>query len=221
MLKDYYFILGVGRRASRDAVRAAFRELARLHHPDHSGPGGEATFRDIAEAYEVLSDPARRSAFDRQLDEAEGRRAGQTAGPAEPLLSGSVSVMGDPDTARPSFEELFERIARNFTHLGEPKWEHPEGLDFELIMSPEEARRGVVIPFEVPVFRICAGCEGRGRTWLGACDACDGSGRRADRSELRVEVPGGVRDGTVIERSLAGLGVENLYLRLHVRIDRR
>ncbi len=66
-MKDYYQILGVERDAGQDEIKKAFRKLARDTHPDANpnDPEAEARFRDIAEAYEVLSDPERRASFDR------------------------------------------------------------------------------------------------------------------------------------------------------------
>jgi curved DNA-binding protein CbpA len=72
-----YEIIGVERTATDDAIRAAFRSLARQHHPDVGGDA--ARFTEIARAYEVLSDPAKRSAYDAELD-----GAANTAGDARP-----------------------------------------------------------------------------------------------------------------------------------------
>ena len=67
MARDYYADLGVGRDASTDEIKRAFRRLARDSHPDANpgDPHAEGRFRQVAEAYEVLSDPTRRAAFDR------------------------------------------------------------------------------------------------------------------------------------------------------------
>jgi DnaJ-class molecular chaperone len=64
--KDYYEILGVGRSAGDEEIRSAFRSLARKYHPDKTGnnPEAENRFKEINEAYEVLSDPHRRNRYD-------------------------------------------------------------------------------------------------------------------------------------------------------------
>ncbi|MEM9226911.1 MAG: J domain-containing protein [Verrucomicrobiota bacterium] len=66
--RDYYEVLGVSREASQDEIKKAFRKLAREHHPDHAGEGekeaAEAKFKEINEAYEVLSDPQKREKYD-------------------------------------------------------------------------------------------------------------------------------------------------------------
>ncbi|MGA9525253.1 MAG: DnaJ domain-containing protein [Myxococcaceae bacterium] len=64
-MKDYYAILGVSRSDPPEAIRRAYRELAFRLHPDRAGPEATCAFHDVAEAYEVLSDPARRADYDR------------------------------------------------------------------------------------------------------------------------------------------------------------
>jgi curved DNA-binding protein CbpA len=68
-LKDYYFILGVPRTATERDILRAFRELAKLYHPDRAGQQGTASFQDIVEAYEILSDPERRRHYNHSLSE--------------------------------------------------------------------------------------------------------------------------------------------------------
>ncbi len=64
-MKDYYAILGVSRSDPSEAIRRAYRDLAFQVHPDRAGPDATCAFHDVAEAYEVLSDPARRADYDR------------------------------------------------------------------------------------------------------------------------------------------------------------
>jgi DnaJ-class molecular chaperone len=223
MAKNYYLILGVPRNAAPGLVRSAFRELAKQYHPDRGAEADARAFRDVQEAYEVLSDPVRRARYDR-VSGVRGRSGVETVGPRsedpEPLIADPLPVTGDPETTRPSFEDLFERLLRNFGSAAIPKGERAEPLDFQLILSPEEAEVGVRVPFEVPVLQSCLVCGGGGRSWFGACDDCDGEGRVVDRRLLHVRVPAGIRSGMVIEASMAELGVENLWLRLHVRVSR-
>lgn len=223
MVKNYYLILGVPADAAPGAIRSAFRELAKRHHPDHVGPAGSRAFREASEAYRVLSDPVRRARYDRKLQR-EGRRETEPAagweGVPEPLVSDPMPITGEPDLVRPSFESLFERLAGSFSAGGRSKGEAAEPLDFELILSPEEADRGVVVPFQVPVFFICFRCRGSGRDWLFHCPDCGGEGRLVDHRTVEARVPSGIGDGTVIEVSLDRLGIANLWLRVHVRIAR-
>ena len=138
----------------------------------------------------------------------------------EPLISQPVPIAGRPDSVRPSYESLLDRLARNFAPMEAPKAERQEPLDFELILTPDEAARGILVPFHVPVFSTCYHCGGLGRHWLFPCDDCGGRGRFIDHDAVEVRVPAGVHDGAVFDVSLEALGVRNLWLRVYVRVQR-
>lgn len=213
MAKNYYLILGVPIDAPPETIRSAFRKQARRYHPDHGGPAKARAFRQASEAYEVLSDPVMRERYDREMHRSVRREP-------RPLVADPVPITGRPESARPSFDALFERLSRNFTGLGRPKAEREEPLHFELILSPEEAKRGIRIPFQVPVLSACPLCRGSGHSGLFPCDDCEGTGRSVENRTIQVPVPGGVQDGAVVEASLTALGVDNVWLRVHVRVAR-
>lgn len=99
--KDYYQILGLAPDVGTAAIRDRYRALARRHHPDHAGAAGAARFREVAEAYEVLSNRERRLAYNRTLDRAQpatvaplraaGHRA-EVGPPVEPLVTAAGGV---------------------------------------------------------------------------------------------------------------------------------
>ena len=92
--RDYYEVLGVNRDASEDDVRRAFRRLARQYHPDvNRDEGASARFKEINEAYEVLSDPQKRSAYDRYGHAGLGNGVGAGAGFASDF--GTFSTIND------------------------------------------------------------------------------------------------------------------------------
>ena len=224
MAKDYYLILGVPLDAAPDEIRSAFRKLAFRYHPDRRGETGSGDFQRISEAYNVLSDPARRASYDRELRLGRSRTSGvpviTRAGDPEPLVAEPIWIAGQSESVRPSYEALVDRLGQNFGWPEAPRAEREEPLNFELILTPDEAEHGMRIPFQVPVFSTCYTCGGHGRHWLFACDVCDGEGRFIDREAVEVRVPARVRDGTVIDVSLETLGINNLWLRVHVRIAR-
>jgi DnaJ-class molecular chaperone len=74
-MTDYYAVLGVAKTASADEIKKAYRKLAHQHHPDKVGKGNEAKFKEINEAYQVLSDPAKRQRYD-QFGSADGPSGG-------------------------------------------------------------------------------------------------------------------------------------------------
>ena len=151
--KDYYLILGIPRSESAAGIRAAYRDLAKRHHPDVAGPSGAGQFREITEAYEVLSDPARRHQYNDYLAESE-RPLGTLHRPAEPIAPQPPSVFDRPESILPSFEELFDQYMRNFTGFGVPKAEREEGLNIEVVLTPEEASRGGVPVLGLFIIRL-------------------------------------------------------------------
>jgi DnaJ-class molecular chaperone len=224
MTKDYYMILGVTRAESNSGIREAFRELAKRYHPDRVGSQGTTFFQEIVEAYEVLSDPERRTLYNRGLRHAEGDDPSQP----EPIIVGqaprSEPLVPEPLTLRnfsrmrPSREALLNRLRRNFGGLGAPKGERLEALTMEVVLSPDEAVRGETLRIDVPVFYPCPACNGTGRDWLFACSYCRQQGMVEVEEAVRIRIPPLVRDGTVVELPLRGLGIHNFYLRLFIRI---
>src|SRR5687767_3283529 len=227
--KDYYLILGVSRGENVRGIQDAFRELAKRYHPDRAGPGATPRFQDIQEAYEVLSDPEKRSRYNHQLDEDDIRVESRPdpifsrppPGPRpEPLIPRRRSVLRDFETIRPGFEPLFERFVRNFTGENRPKGERLEALNVELLLSPEEAARGVTVPVGVPAFYRCPQCAGSGRDWLFPCLDCHGQGTIEEEETVRIRIPAMIRDRAVVELPVHGLGIHNFFLRIHIRVSR-
>jgi DnaJ-class molecular chaperone len=229
--KDYYLALGIPRTAGGQAVRSAFRELARQYRPQWGGPTEGRGFRDVLEAYEVLSDPTERAAYDRGFPSArEGAGAGEFTTEKrasvprrrvkpEPLIPEPVSLANDFETFAPSFEEIASRIMRNFTGIRVPKGEGLQGLDVTIALTPDEAARGGVLSIGVPVFYHCPSCGGQGRQWLFPCVECEGQGMVEGEELLALRVPPLVREGSVLEAPILHMGIRNLYLRVHIAID--
>ncbi len=130
-----------------------------------------------------------------------------------------VSLFGQPEQTRPSFDALHDRYLRNFTGRNVPKAERAESLTLDVALSPAEALRGCIVPVGVPVFTACPECNGTGRMVPFRCTACSGSGLMEEEHTLRVHVPPRVPPGTMLELPLEMLGIGNLYLRLHVSIS--
>jgi DnaJ-class molecular chaperone len=210
--RDYYIILGVSRSESPAGIHEAFRRMAKMYHPDSAGSESTETFQEIARAYATLSNAEQRRAYDETL------RRQETFPRAEPLVAEPMS-MYDFQVMRPSFDALFDRMERNFTGIDVPKGEGIEDLDVEVILSPDEAARGVIAPIGLPVFHRCSLCSGSGRDWLFACIACGGEGMVEREATIPVQIPPMVSDRSIIEIPLRGLGIHNFYLRLHIRIS--
>lgn len=96
MPRDYYDSLGVKRAASADEIKRAYRKLAHQYHPDKAGQANEARFKEVNEAYQVLSDPKKRAAYD-QFGSAEGAFDGFGGGSArgfEDIFGGNAAGFG-------------------------------------------------------------------------------------------------------------------------------
>ena len=218
--KNYYLILGVSQSESPAGIRARYRDLVRTLHPDVAGPQSTSAFQRVAEAYAVLADPLARRRHDTELARLEGRLPAQRRDDAfAPWRWEPVSLLAEPLAVRPSFDALVERLFRNFTGIGIPKAERAEGLTFELILTPDEAVRGVEVPIALPRVESCRECGGIGRVWLFPCASCGGQRVICTERIVRIQIPPLVRHESVIEVPLYGVGIHNLYLRLHVRID--
>ena len=173
---DYYEVLGVDRSASQQEIKKAYRERARLHHPDVSdAPDAEARFKDINEAYQVLSDPQKRQAYDRFGHAGlEGGRAGFDFG-----------GFRDP------FEIFEEFFGQGFGFSTGRRRGPRRGADlrYDLRLSFEEAVFGCEKDIEVTRYETCPECDGSGAepgTAPTRCASCNGSGqvRQVQRSIL-------------------------------------
>jgi hypothetical protein len=215
--KDYYVILGVSRSESPSGIRARYRDLVRSLHPDVAGTHSTSAFQEIAEAYQILADPATRRRYNAELARSEGRLPVESIEPLAPRPRKSVSLLPEPQAVRPSLQALVDRISPNFMGLRVPK--RPEGLTVEVILTPEEAMQGVAVPIGVPGLHRCPACGGTGYVWLFPCASCGEEGMIVTERIVRVTIPPLVRPGAVIEGPLHGFGIHNLYLRLHVRIE--
>ncbi len=212
-MKDYYLILRVSRDATPDDIRKAHREQVLRYHPDRCNEPDPEKFREVQEAYETLSNEGRRRAYNDALDSYEERLR---AGP-EPASPGPISPWRDFATVMPGLEEILDHIRRDF--FGPiRKVEALKGLNVEFILEPEEARVGVRIPLDVPVYERCPRCSGRGGVFPFPCMYCEGKGWLWGMRTITVEVPPGARDGQVFRIPLQRFGIEHLYLNIHVRI---
>jgi molecular chaperone DnaJ len=222
-LKNYYLTLGVSRNESAAGVHEAFRELAKRYHPDVAGPDSAEHFRNLLEAYKHLSDSQLRARYNHSLQEMEAKTSSKAepvvqAKSPEPLVPEPLSILRSFETARPSFDEMIERFLRNFTGIGIPKAERIEDLNLEVILSPDEAAQGGLAPIGVPTFHPCPLCGGSGRDWLFVCSYCRGQAMIEEEQTVSVRIPAMVRDGTILEVPIGGLGIHNFHIRLHVRI---
>lgn len=208
--RDYYEILGVSKTAAEDEIKKAFRKLARKHHPDVN-PGdksAEEKFKEINEAYEVLSDPEKRKRYD-QLG--QNWKAGADFTPP-PGWEGARVEYGDVGDIFGSgrggggFSDFFESMfggARS-ARAGAGFRMRGQDVEAEIPLTIEEAHRGTRRYIALRVNEICPECKGTGKKDDKACPTCGGAGVVSRPKSLEVKIPPGVREGSVIR--LAGEG---------------
>jgi len=230
--KDYYGILGVSRDASEREIKQAYRRLARKHHPDVN-PGdksAEAKFKEINEAYEVLSDKEKRRKYDQYGDQWQyadqfARAGGQQTPFWDFSQAGGATRFhfGEGDLGS-LFDELFGGIgADTFRRQAQPR----RGRDIEhpVEITLEEAYHGTTRLLSLGVEEPCSGCQGTGQIQNMPCSVCRGSGVVSRVKRLEVKIPLGVKDGSRVR--IAGKGGQgyggtrgDLYLVVSVKPHR-
>ena len=219
-MKNYYAILGVSRTETPSGIRAAYREAVRRTHPDYAGPRSAVAFQEIVEAHSVLSDPNQRQRYDRDLKRYEWDRTRPGLLHWFPTGLEPQSLFADTHAVHPSFEALAERLLRNVADMDIPKAEKPEALSVEVILSPEEAAAGGVLSIGIPVYESCRVCGGTGRNWMFLCPHCGGEGVVSRMQPVEVGIPSSLTLGLTPELSLHALGINNLFLRLLLRVSK-
>ena len=230
--KDYYSILGVKRDASQQELKRAYRKLARKYHPDVN-PGdksAEARFKQINEAYEVLSDKEKRHKYDRFGDQwpyaDQFARAGGQRAPFPDFDFGDFAYGGGVRFGQGGLGSLFDEIlqgagASTYSRRARPR----RGQDIEspVEVTLEEAYHGTKRTLSLQVDKPCSTCQGSGRQQNRPCPTCGGAGKVPGLERLEVKVPPGVKTGSRVR--IAGKGGQgyggsprgDLYLAISVR----
>ena len=185
--RDYYEILAVERTIDAAGLKAAYRKLAMQHHPDRNGgcEDSMARFKEISEAYSVLSDDQKRAAYDRfghaGVNGGQGGFGGQSQGftDVNDIFS---QVFGD------AFGDVFGGRAGGARQHGPRRG---SDLRYDLEITLEQAYRGADVEIAVPTSATCDTCEGTGArpgTKPAACTTCQGAGRvRSANGFFQVE----------------------------------
>jgi len=184
-MRDYYEILGVERGCDDSALKAAFRKQAMEHHPDRNGGCEEASgrFKEVNEAYSILSDPQKRAAYDRFGHAGvNGQGGGPGNGQFHDVHDIFNEVFGDV------FGDMFGGRGGQRQRGGPARG---SDLRYDLEITLEQAYAGAEVEITVPVTLACEPCEGSGAkpgTSPTQCTTCHGAGRvRASQGFFSIE----------------------------------
>ncbi|HWQ36611.1 MAG TPA: molecular chaperone DnaJ [Blastocatellia bacterium] len=181
--EDFYNRLGVKRSASADEIRKAYRRLARKYHPDVN-PGDKAAeekFKQITEAYEVLSDAEKRKIYDRYGTYSDNIRDAGAAGAGGGFDFGGFDWSQAAGGAGSSFKDIFSDLFGGTRTATQSRPQPQRGVDLEvpLALSFEEAINGLTTNINVRRSEPCMRCggTGEGTTGLVICGTCNGTGK--------------------------------------------
>ncbi len=212
-MKDFYKTLGVDKKASKDEIKKAFRKLARKYHPDRNkdNKAAEERFKEISEAYEVLSDPEKRKTYD------SGGMFGPTGGQGGYDFSQSFGGGGVGDFV----SDLFGGGGRAQAQS------RGRDIETEVSLSFDQAMHGTEIQVAVPKLEACKTCSGTGAkpgTSPKTCPTCSGRGTLSKSQgffSISQPCPDCGGTGTVIEEpctSCGGRGATSQVKRYRVKI---
>ncbi|HEV8676679.1 MAG TPA: DnaJ C-terminal domain-containing protein [Methylomirabilota bacterium] len=243
--KDYYKILGVEKTADAKAIKQAYRRLARKHHPD-TNPGNKGAaerFKEISEAYTVLSDPEKRRRYDTLGPDWQRYAQGFPGAGGGPGNFGDFHVRVEPGGDLGDFSDFFRTLFGDLgaggrgSGRGAPAADDflgdvlrgrgrgaPRGQDYQtpVEISLEEAAQGTRRTIELELSEPCPTCGGTGRQGQAPCPSCRGSGEVTRPRRVEVKIPAGVRDGARVRAageggSGSGGGARgDLYLQVRV-----
>jgi DnaJ-class molecular chaperone len=217
MRKNFYKVLGVNQKAGPDKIKRAYRQAAKRYHPDVS-PRNEEKFREVQEAYDILSDPEKKALYDQETLEVRSPAVSPQSYYADPLGSYSSSLFNEIDQFFGRFEDFW--MGRWPDFFGERDQSHQD-LSVEITLTPSEARNGCIVPLEIPFWESCRRCRGSGFVGELTCGLCRGRGEERLGKRVKVTLPHGVRSGTEIRIPLRDLGLRGGDLIATVKVIRR
>jgi DnaJ-class molecular chaperone len=228
--KDYYKTLGIDRSADDKAIKTAYRRLARKHHPDVN-KGNAERFKEISEAYTVLSDPEKRKRYDTLGPDweryAQAEAGAGTTGGRSPFEGRNVRFSQEGDAG--GFSDFFRTIFGDvggfrrgqpgggrsaefeFSDLGDlggfgPAFGKGSDVEAGIELTLEEAFQGTRKSISIELDEPCPECGGSGNVNRRPCPRCRGGGWTKAMRNLDVKIPAGVDTGSRVRVAAEGPG---------------
>ena len=173
--RDYYEVLGVSKTASKDEIKSAYRKLAKKYHPDNKETGNEAKFKEIQEAYDILYDDQKRSAYD-QFGHAAFEQAGQNPGGGNPFQGGFGGFGADVDLGD-IFASFFGGGRQRSSRSNAPQRGNDTLIKCKVAFMDVVNGKDIDIP--ITLDETCHSCNGTGAKTpndIKTCPHCGGKG---------------------------------------------
>jgi len=217
MPKDYYIVLGVSRGANLNKIKKAYRTVIKQHHPDLTQTEDSTEkFLEIREAYETLSDEAKRRSYDQKLED-RGSRIPLSRAPES--IETRRNFFDEQERRFSSFtDDFFEGFLPGFFDMDKGRIGSKD-LYYEAVLSPGEAAEGGLFPVKVPVIEPCPRCSRGSLSEAFLCPVCSGYGSVRSERQFSLSIPPHVKHGTNIRLSMEDIGLGGVYLHLRVLID--
>lgn len=224
--KDYYEVLGVPKTAGEKEIKSAYRKLARKWHPDANPDNpkeAEEKFKELQEAYAVLSDPEKRQKYD--VLGSDWESAARQAEQQQRYRTQHEPSTFEFDGFSDFFDTFFSNIGRRTTTTSARSPHRGQDLDGAIEITLRDAYAGGTKSISIQLQDRCPVCAGTGLRQQQICPNCHGTGTVLNNKTLEVTIPKGVRDGQRIR--LAGQGGSgihggppgDLFLTVHVKRD--
>ncbi len=241
--KNYYAILGVTPDSDAQDVKCAYKKLARKYHPDvNKAPESAQKFKDVLEAYEILSDEKKRKQYDmvngfyktpKQKVNAQGARneyqkTAETK-KSEPKSNSTKPSFEDSKEAfqkadfKTAINDILDGIAKEKKNKKIPK--KGEDIFAEVTVSLEESIKGTTRVINVMHKELCPNCEGRRFINGAKCSVCSGTGEFNEHKKITVKIPKNIKHGSKLRiqgegnRGFNGGEDGNLYLTVKIEPD--
>lgn len=232
-MKNYYAILGVTPDSTDAEIKAAYRRLARKFHPDIN-PYGTTKFKEISEAYEVLSDAKKKLQYDtlngffKTQPKQEKQHTSSKQAQSEYKKQTSANNGNFKSSSKKTKEDFSKKINEIFEEFAKPKKEKPipkKGTDIyeEISITIKDAMQGAERVVNVVHSAECPHCKGRKFINGAECPRCNGTGEKTEHRKISVKISKRVKNGTKLrisgEGNLGTNGGKNGDLYIKIKIE--